>query len=140
MCFCVFPKKDDSNILPRSENQVENQALRRRGGLGLRPHILLQFSPHLVITPFIVVPYFVFCTAKTHVIVLKVTPFNCVPDIVRKELKAVGSSLPNLDSYQFHTRLFEKNRFRKFVSDLWIDCQGSQAETNFRVRNHPKSA
>jgi hypothetical protein len=23
--------------------------------------------------------------------------------------------------YQFHTRLFERNRFRKFVSDLWID-------------------
>ena len=24
-------------------------------------------------------------------------------------------------NYQFHTRLFETNRFRKFVSDLWID-------------------
>jgi hypothetical protein len=40
--------------------------------------------------------------------------------LVRKALKAVGSS-HKLESF-YHTRLFEKNRFRKFVStDLWIE-------------------
>jgi hypothetical protein len=41
--------------------------------------------------------------------------------LVRKVLKAAGSTLPKTQLFQFHTRLFETNQFRKFVSDLWTD-------------------
>jgi hypothetical protein len=70
----------------------------------------------IVMTPFIDVPFFVFRT------------FNCVLGKVRKALKAVGSFVFSKarepKSFYQHTRLLEKNRFRKFVSettDLWID-------------------
>jgi hypothetical protein len=54
-------------------------------------------------------PLIIFYTTKTLAIVHLYPKFN----LVRKAFKAAGSSLPKK-----HTRLFEKNLFRKFVYDL----------------------
>jgi hypothetical protein len=73
----------------------------------MTPYFTTVFTSFIVITVISVVPFCVFHTTKTHVIV---TVFNCVLGIVRKVLKTRCFASPKSPTlYQFHTRLFEKD-------------------------------
>ena len=78
----------------------------------------------VVIKVLIVVPFSVFCSTKTHVIVhlyqQNSTVLDCVLDIVRKLLKAIGSSLPKAREpetfNQFHAKLSKRIDFASSFS------------------------